>query len=107
MASPAAAPAAWMIRNRRVLQAALTQRREGFLRDLRHTGNLLTAMAGASLRELMTRMGHASTRAALVYLHDTEDRQRAIAAVVSDLAVRELGQLAAQPDGDTTEGSGT
>jgi hypothetical protein len=96
-----------MIRNRRVLQAALTQRREGFLRDLRHTGNLLTATAGASLRELMTRMGHASTRAALVYLHDTEDRQRAIAAAVSDLAVRELGQLAAQPDGDTTEGSGT
>jgi hypothetical protein len=52
-------------------------------------------------------MGHASTRAALVYLHDSEDRQRAIAAAVSDLAARELGQLAAQPDGDITEGSGT
>jgi integrase len=75
--------------------------------DLRHTGNLLTATAGASLRELMARMGHASTRAALVYLHDSEDRQRAIAAAVSDLAARELGQLAAQPDGDITEGSGT
>jgi integrase len=30
--------------------------------DLRHTGNVLTAAAGASLRELMARMGHASTR---------------------------------------------
>jgi integrase len=75
--------------------------------DLRHTGNLLTASAGASLRELMARMGHASTRAALVYLHDTEDRQRAIAAAVSDLAARELGQLAAPPDGDSDGRSGT
>jgi integrase len=56
--------------------------------DLRHTGNILTATAGASLRELMARMGHASTRAALVYLHDTDDRQRIIAAAVSDLAGR-------------------
>ena len=35
--------------------------------DLRHTGNALTADAGASLRELMERMGHSSTRAALIY----------------------------------------
>jgi integrase len=34
--------------------------------DLRHTGNTLTADAGANLRELMERMGHTSTRAALV-----------------------------------------
>ena len=58
--------------------------------DLRHTGNILTATAGASLRELMARMGHASTRAALVYLHDTDERQRAIAAAVNDLARNEL-----------------
>ncbi len=30
--------------------------------DLRHTGNTLTATAGASLRELMDRMGHSSPR---------------------------------------------
>jgi integrase len=47
--------------------------------DLRHTGNSLTANAGANLRELMARMGHASTRAALVYLHSTDERQREIA----------------------------
>jgi integrase len=33
--------------------------------DLRHTGNTLTTEAGANLRELMERMGHSSTRAAL------------------------------------------
>jgi integrase len=34
--------------------------------DLRRAGNTLTADAGASLRELMDRMGHSSTRAALI-----------------------------------------
>ena len=33
--------------------------------DLRHTGNTLTADAGANLRELMERMGHSTTRSAL------------------------------------------
>ncbi len=54
--------------------------------DLGHTGKVLTAAAGASLRELMPRVGHTSTGPALIYLHDTDDRQRAIAAAVSDLA---------------------
>jgi integrase len=35
--------------------------------DLQHTGNILTSEAGATLRELMDRMGHSSTRAALIY----------------------------------------
>jgi integrase len=47
--------------------------------DLRHTGNTLTATAGANLRELTARMGHGSTRAALIYLHSTDERQREIA----------------------------
>ena len=34
--------------------------------DLRHTGNTLAATTGASTRELMARMGHASPRAALI-----------------------------------------
>lgn len=46
--------------------------------DLRHTGNTLVA-AGASTRELMTRMGHSSSRAALIYQHMTADRERALA----------------------------
>ena len=35
--------------------------------DLRHTGNTMTAATGASLRELMERMGHSSSRAAMIY----------------------------------------
>jgi integrase len=58
--------------------------------DLRHTGNTLTATAGANLRELMTRMGHSSTRAALIYLHSTDERQQAIADALGELAVQQL-----------------
>lgn len=47
--------------------------------DLRHVGNTLAASTGASLRELMTRMGHASTRAALIYQHASHDRDNLIA----------------------------
>jgi integrase len=75
--------------------------------DLRHTGNVLTATAGANLRELMARMGHASTRAALIYLHDTADRQRAIATAVSDLASEQLRRLDARSDNAAAKGSGT
>lgn len=58
--------------------------------DLRHTGNTLTANAGANLRELMLRMGHASPRAAMIYLHSTDARQREIADALGDLAATEL-----------------
>jgi integrase len=58
--------------------------------DLRHTGNTLTAAAGANLRELMDRMGHSSTRAALIYLHATDQRQRKIADALGELAAKEL-----------------
>jgi integrase len=55
------------------------------LHDLRHTCNTLTAATGASTRELMHRMGHASARAALRYQHATRDRDEVIAAALSDL----------------------
>lgn len=73
--------------------------------DLRHTGNTLSADAGANLRELMERMGHASTRAALIYLHSTSERQRKIADEVGKLARAEL-RKANQQD-QPTEASGT
>jgi len=47
--------------------------------DLRHTGNTIAAASGASTRELMQRMGHASMRAALIYQHATSERDREIA----------------------------
>jgi integrase len=54
---------------------------EGFrFHDLRHTGNSWAAGTGANLRELMERMGHSSTRAALIYLHAASDGDRSIAA---------------------------
>jgi integrase len=94
---------------RRVWLPALATARlpEIHFHDLRHTGNVLTASAGASLKELMARMGHASTRAALLYLHDTDDRQRAIAAAVSDLARQELEQPDTSPGSGEAEGTGT
>ncbi|MGR4850707.1 tyrosine-type recombinase/integrase [Streptomyces sp. LARHCF252] len=58
--------------------------------DLRHTGNTLTSTAGASTRELMTRMGHSSSRAALIYQHMTSDRDRAIADRLGDM-IRKSG----------------
>jgi integrase len=53
--------------------------------DLRHTGNTLAAATGASLAELMARMGHASTEAALRYQHATQARDAAVAQALSDL----------------------
>ena len=47
--------------------------------DLRHTGNTLASPSGAGTRELMTRMGHSSSRAALIYQLMTSDRGGAIA----------------------------
>jgi integrase len=58
--------------------------------DLRHTGNTLAASAGATLRELMDRMGHDSERAAMVYLHGSDARQHQIAKTLSSLAIDEL-----------------
>jgi integrase len=67
--------------NRRVWAQALVNAGlpKIYFPDLRHTGNTLAANAGASIRELMERMGHSSTRAAMVYRHSTDERQREVA----------------------------
>jgi integrase len=57
--------------------------------DLRHVGGTLAAATGASLKELMARLGHSSTRAALIYQHATRDRDQAIAKALGSL-VREV-----------------
>jgi integrase len=51
--------------------------------DLRHAGNTLAAATGASTKELMARMGHASPEAALRHQHATRDRDAAIADTLS------------------------
>jgi hypothetical protein len=42
------------------------------------------------LRELMDRMGHSSTRAAMIYMHGSDARQHEIAEILSELARQEL-----------------
>ena len=54
--------------------------------DLRHTGGTLAAGAGASTRELMARLGHASAAASLRYQHATAGRDESIAERLSELA---------------------
>jgi integrase len=61
-------------------------RPEVFFHDLRHSGLTWAAASGASVAELMRRGGHANPRAALRYQHATEDRDRAIADALADLA---------------------
>ena len=56
--------------------------------DLRHTGQTLAAEAGASLADLMRRLGHSSMVAAKRYLHATDSRDRQIAEALSQLATK-------------------
>jgi integrase len=53
--------------------------------DLRHVGGTMAAATGASLKELMARLGHSSTRAAMIYQHATQDRDEAIAKALGEL----------------------
>ena len=54
--------------------------------DLRHTGAVLAASTGATLAELMGRLGHSTPAAALRYQHAAQDRDQEIAAALSALA---------------------
>jgi integrase len=74
--------------------------------DLRHTGNTMAAAQGASLKELMERMGHSSTRAALVYLHATRERDQKIAAGMGKLFA-DAKKAGAKKKGAVAEPSGT
>jgi integrase len=73
--------------------------------DLRHTGNQLAANTGASLRELMDRMSHSSARAAMIYLHGSDERQRVIAESIDKVAAAELRRSRSRRSG-TQRGRG-
>ncbi|MFI1519518.1 tyrosine-type recombinase/integrase [Kitasatospora cineracea] len=64
---------------------------EAHFHDVRGFGNELAARNGATLRELMTRMGHSTTGAALVYQHMSSDRDRAIADRMGEAVSKALG----------------
>ena len=54
--------------------------------DLRHTGAVLAAATGATLAELMGRLGHSTPGAALRYQHAAQGRDAEIARKLSQLA---------------------
>jgi integrase len=54
--------------------------------DLRHTGATLAADTGATLAELMARLGHTTPATALIYQHAAAGRDTAIAAALSTIA---------------------
>jgi integrase len=81
--------------------------------DLRHTGNTLASRApGASLRDIMARMGHDSPRAALIYQHANREADQGIADAI-DKAVKAAQRKpskrkpkrAAEGDGPAAEAS--
>lgn len=53
--------------------------------DLRHSGAVLAAATGASLAELMARLGHSTPGAAMRYQHAVQGRDHEIAALLSKL----------------------
>jgi integrase len=72
--------------------------------DLRHTGNTLAARSGVSTRDLMTRMGHDSVRAAIIYQQATTEADARIAgSLYADIASANDGGVATD-EGDDGDG---
>jgi integrase len=63
--------------------------------DLRHTGAVLAAATGATLAELMARLGHSTVSAAMRYQHAAADRDKVIAAALSELAAGTVTPISA------------
>ncbi|WP_425003861.1 tyrosine-type recombinase/integrase [Mycolicibacterium sp. S3B2] len=57
--------------------------------DLRHTGAVLAAQTGATLAELMARLGHSTPAAAMRYQHAAQGADRRIADLLSKIAAGE------------------
>ena len=54
--------------------------------DLRHTGATLAAATGATIADLMARLGHTTPGAAMIYQHTAADRDQLIAEALSGFA---------------------
>ena len=52
--------------------------------DLRHCAQVLAAESGATLAELMARMGHSTANAAQVYMHARAERDTALAEALGE-----------------------
>lgn len=73
------------VRERFAVARQAAGREDMTFHSLRHTGQSLSAMVGASLPELMSRAGQSTPAAALRYLHAAADRDRVIADALSTL----------------------
>jgi integrase len=58
--------------------------------DLRHTGTTLAAQTGATLAELMARLGHSTPAAAMRYQHAAQGADKRIASALSALVAGDL-----------------
>jgi len=67
--------------------------------DLRHTGNQFAASSGAGLKDLMTRMGHDSERAALIYQHEARGADKRITDAIESHVQAERGKDDDDDDG--------
>jgi hypothetical protein len=67
--------------------------------------NTWAAETGATLRDLMDRMGHATTRAAMIYLHKTAGRDGKIADGLGRLIEQSGNADRPADDGTPTEGT--
>lgn len=59
--------------------AAAAGREDLPFHGLRHTGATLAAQSGATLPDLMRRLGHSSVRASLIYQHASDPADRTVA----------------------------
>jgi integrase len=60
---------------------------------LRHTGAVLAAQSGATLADLMGRLGHTTPAMAMIYQHTAADRDRLIAERLSQIALGNQSRL--------------
>lgn len=68
--------------------------------DLRHAGATWAAQAGATIRELQERLGHASPQAAMIYQHAATDRGQVVADRLGDLLPDDLARIWHEDDSE-------
>jgi hypothetical protein len=64
------------------------------------------ALTGATSRQLMARMGHSTAWAALIYLHDSDERQRKLADGLDALLRSQLAASERSPESPKAAQSG-
>jgi len=76
----------WRFRHALYRAARAIGRDDLHVHDLRHLGAVLAAQSGATVKELMSRLGHTTPAMSLRYQHVAENRDKQLAARLSELA---------------------